>query len=289
MAAHNHDGSKNIRTAVFLNLCFTIIELIGGLLTNSLAILSDALHDFGDTIVLSLAWYAEKKSKQGPDEKRTYGYARLSVFSALASGAVLIGGSLFIVSQAIPRLLNPETVNAPGMMVLAVIGIIFNGIGALRLRKGEGVNEKVLSWHLFEDVFGWIAVLIGGGLIYLFDLPILDPILTIGFTLFILWGVVRSMKEVSNILLEGVPARVNLAVLKKDILDSEGILGLHDVHVWSLEGKTNVLSAHIVITPQSIDEGHAVQTRVKNMLKDKHDIEHATIELETDATCGKDC
>lgn len=145
MAGHNHDGSKNIRTAIFLNVCFTVIELIGGLLTNSLAILSDALHDFGDTIVLSLSWYAEKKSKQGPDEKRTYGYARLSVFSALASGAVLIGGSLFIVSQAIPRLLNPEAVNAPGMMLLAVVGIIFNGIGALRLRKGEGVNEKMLS------------------------------------------------------------------------------------------------------------------------------------------------
>jgi len=289
MKGHSHDGSKNIRTAVFLNLTFTIIELIGGLLTNSLAILSDALHDFGDTIVLSLAWYAEKKSKQGPDEKRTYGYARLSVFSALASGAVLIGGSLFIVSQAIPRLLNPEAVNAPGMMVLAVVGIIFNGIGALRLRKGEGVNEKVLSWHLLEDVFGWIAVLIGGGLIYLFDLPILDPILTIGFTLFILWGVVRSMREVSNILLEGVPERINLASLKEDILGIQGVLGLHDVHVWSLEGKTNVLSAHLVVASQKMEEGHEVQARVKTMLGTKHDIGHATIELETESVCEKDC
>lgn len=132
-------------------------------------------------------------------------------------------------------------------------------------------------------------MLIGGGLIYLFDLPILDPILTIGFTLFTLWGVMRSMREISNILLEGVPERVNLTLLKKDMLDTQDVLGLHDVHVWSLEGKTNVLSAHIVITPQSIDEGHAVQTRVKSMLKEKHDIEHATIELETEATCGKKC
>ncbi|KND51839.1 MAG: cobalt-zinc-cadmium efflux system protein [Parcubacteria bacterium C7867-001] len=290
MSKHSHDSQGNIKIALFLNICFTIIELIGGLLTNSLAILSDALHDFGDTIVLSLAWYAEKKSKQGPDEKRTYGYARLSVFSALASGAVLIGGSLFIVSQAIPRLFNPEAVNAPGMMILAVVGIVFNGIGAYRLKKGKGISERVLSWHLFEDVFGWTAILIGGGLIYLFDLPILDPILTIGFTLFILWGVIRSMGEVSNILLEGVPDRVNLKALKNDIQAFEGVLGLHDVHVWSLEGKTNVLSGHIVINPQSVDEGRAIQQKIKVMLKEKHDIEHATIELETNGSCeGKPC
>lgn len=285
MSKHSHDSQGNIKIALLLNIGFTLIELIGGLLTNSLAILSDALHDFGDTIVLSLAWYAEKKSKQGPDEKRTYGYARLSVFSALVSGAVLIGGSLFIISQAIPRLLNPEAVNAPGMMILAVVGIIFNGIGALRLRKGEGISERVLSWHLFEDVFGWTAILIGGGLIYLFDLPILDPVLTIGFTLFILWGVIRSMGEVSNILLEGVPEQVNLKALKNDILQFEGVLGLHDVHVWSLEGKTNVLSGHIIIKPQSVDEGRAIQQSVKVMLQKKHDIEHATIELETDGSC----
>lgn len=287
MSTHSHESNGNIRTALFLNIVFTIIELIGGLLTNSLAILSDALHDFGDTIVLALALYAEKKSKQGADDKRTYGYARLSVFSALLSGAVLIGGSLFIISQAIPRLLNPEAVHAPGMMILAVVGIIFNGIGAYRLKKGEGVNERVLSWHLFEDVFGWIAVLIGGALIYFFDLPILDPILTIGFTLFILWGVIRSMGEVSNILLEGVPQKINLQMLKIDIQKVDGVLGLHDVHVWSLEGKTNVLSGHIVVNPQSVDEGHAIQQRVKEMLKDKHDIEHATIELETDAKCAE--
>lgn len=285
---HSHDGRKNIRTALFLNIGFTIIELIGGILTNSLAILSDALHDFGDTIVLSLAWFAEKKSEQGPDEKRTYGYARLSVFSALASGAVLIGGSLFIISQAIPRLFSPEPVHAPGMMALAVVGIVFNTIGALRLKKGEGVNEKVLSWHLFEDVLGWTAVLIGGALIYFFDLPILDPIITIGFTLFILWGVIRSMGEVSNILLEGVPERIHLQALKSDIRNIEGVEGLHDVHVWSLEGKTNVLSGHIIIKPQSVDDGRSIQQKVKMMLKEKHDIEHATLEIETNEACDED-
>ncbi len=147
---HNHNDSsqKNIKTALLLNVSFTIIEFVGGIFTNSLAILADALHDLGDSVVLGLALYAEKKSKKGSDAVRTFGYARLSVLSAMVSGAVLIGGSLYILSEAIPRLLNPEAVNAPGMMILAVIGIFFNALGALRLRKGEGINEKVLSWHL---------------------------------------------------------------------------------------------------------------------------------------------
>ena len=286
----NHGSEKNIKTALFLNISFTIIELVGGLLTNSLAILSDALHDFGDSLVLGLALYAEKKSQKGPDQKRTFGYARLSVFSALASGAVLVGGSLFILSAAIPRLLSPETVNAPGMMVLAVFGIFFNALGALRLRKGEGVNEKVLSWHLFEDVMGWSAVLVGGGLIYLFDMPIIDPILTIGFTLFILWGVLRSMRAVANVLLQGVPAGIDVDTLKNDLKAIEGILDVHDVHVWSLDGKTNVLTAHIVVHPQGIDEAHILQRRIKDRLHNTHHIEHSTIELETETTCtGDDC
>lgn len=289
---HNHNDSsqKNIKTALLLNVSFTIIEFVGGIFTNSLAILADALHDLGDSVVLGLALYAEKKSKKGSDAVRTFGYARLSVLSAMVSGAVLIGGSLYILSEAIPRLLNPEAVNAPGMMILAVIGIFFNALGALRLRKGEGINEKVLSWHLLEDVLGWTAVLIGGALIYFFDLPIIDPIVTILFTLFILWGVVRSMREVVNLLLQGVPAKVNLETLKSDLAAMEGILGVHDVHVWSLEGKTNILTAHVVVHPQSIDEAHEFQRKIKERLHDKHHIEHSTIELETEEKCtGNNC
>ncbi len=291
MHDHNHpSGEKNIKTALALNICFTVIEFVGGFFTNSLAILSDALHDLGDSLVLGLALFAEKKSKKGADSKRTFGYARLSVLSATVSGAVLIGGSLFILSEAIPRLLHPESVNAGGMMILAVVGIIFNAIGAWRLKKGESVNEKVLSWHLIEDVLGWIAVLIGGALIYLFDLPILDPIITICFTLFILWGVIRSMKEVVNLLLQGVPPKTDLDALKADIKSIDGVLGLHDLHVWSLDGKSNVLTAHVVVLPQGIDAAHDIQRQIKQKLHDDHEIEHSTIELETEKTCtGNDC
>ncbi len=290
---HDHDtrSQRNIKTALLLNVCFTVIELIGGLLTNSLAILADALHDLGDSLVLGLALYAEKKSEKGPDTKRTFGYARLSVFSALASGAVLIGGSLFIISAAIPRLLHPQTVNAPGMMILAVVGIFFNTLGALRLRRGKGMNEKVLSWHLFEDVFGWTAVLIGGGLIYLLDMPIIDPILTIGFTVFILWGVVRSMREVANILLQGVPAHINIEAAKTSVLAIPGITGVHDMHIWSLDGKNDIFSGHIVVdsTLLQTDRLEETKKKIKETLH-AHHIEHSTIELENKEYCsGIDC
>jgi len=290
MHDHSHSRKSNIGTAILLNVSFTIIEIIGGLLTNSLAILSDALHDFGDSIVLISAWFAEKKAEQGPDAKRTFGYARVSLFSALFSGVILTAGSVFILFQAIPRLLEPEAVYAPGMILLAIIGIVFNGIGALRLKKGASLNEKVLTWHLLEDVLGWSAVLIGAILILIFDLPILDPFLTIGYTLFILWGVTKRMKEVANVLLQGVPAEVNIEALKNDVRSVEGVIGMHDVHVWSLEGQTNVLSAHVIVHPQSIDDAHSIQRNIKDVLRKQHRIEHSTIELETEATCtGDDC
>lgn len=290
MHDHKHGRSGNIGMAIILNVSFTIIEIIGGILTNSLAILSDALHDFGDSIVLISAWFAEKKAAKGPDAKRTFGYARLSLFSALFSGVVLAAGSIFILFQAIPRLLSPEPVYAQGMIALAVVGIIFNGIGVLRLKRGASLNEKVLTWHLLEDVLGWTAVLVGAVLIYLFDMPILDPILTIGYTTFILWGVTRRMREVANVLLQGVPAEVDIEALKIDIRKVEGVQNVHDVHVWSLDGETNVLTAHVAVASQSIDDAYTIQRRIKDRLHDQHHIEHSTIELETEATCtGDDC
>ncbi len=291
MHERSHDSQKNVKMALFLNIGFTIIELIGGLLTNSLAILSDALHDLGDSVVLGLALFAEKKAEKGPDAKRTFGYARLSIFSALFSGAILVGGSIFILSQAIPRLLNPESVYAPGMIVLAIVGILFNGLGALRLKRGEGMNERVLSWHLFEDVLGWCAVLIGGILIYRFDAPIIDPILTIGYTAFILWGVIRSMREVANILLQGVPAHIDIKAAKASVLSLSGVTGIHDIHVWSLDGKNDIFSGHVVVDSALLQVGRLEETKkkIKETLH-AHHIEHSTIELENKEYCsGIDC
>ena len=291
MHSHNKNSNreKNIKTAVFLNITFTIIEVVGGLWTNSLAILSDALHDFGDSIALIISWIAERKAKKPADEKRTYGYQRLSLFSALLAGMVLTFGSLFILSKAIPRLLNPEHTNAPGMIGIAVIGIVINGIGVWRLKQGQSQNEKVLSWHLLEDVLGWIVILIGGIIIHFWDKHIIDPIMTLGFTAFVLWGAARNIKGTFNIFMQGVPEHIDIDKIKQSLQEVKEIKQIHDVHIWSLEGETDIFSGHIVVDKATLQNPDTIKKRIKNVLANHH-IEHSTIELESEEFCsGVEC
>jgi cobalt-zinc-cadmium efflux system protein len=276
---------ERVRFAAFLNFAFTIIELIGGFWTNSLAILSDALHDFGDSIALLVSWLLERGAKKSPDAKYTFGYQRLSLFSALFSAFVLIGGSIVIIFQAIPRFLNPEPVNAFGMVGIAFVGIIFNGVGFFLLKKGESLNEKVLSWHLLEDVLGWIGILVGGIIIYFWDFYLIDPILTVVLTAFILYNVAKSLREAVSILLQGVPKHINLEAVKKDIKAVKGVIGIHDIHIWSLEGETDVFTAHVVLDDETLQK-RPEQTKqtIKETLKSHH-VEHSTIELESKYRC----
>lgn len=159
--SHAHDGAGNLKVAFLLNLGFTIIEIAGGFWTNSIAILTDAVHDSGDCISLGFAWYLQKISSRERTSTYTYGYRRFSVLGALITGLVLLAGLTFILWNAVKRLISPEEVLAPGMIALAVIGVVMNGAAVLRVRKGESLSEKVVSWHLLEDTLGWIAVLIG--------------------------------------------------------------------------------------------------------------------------------
>ncbi len=292
---HQHKESnreKNIKIAVFLNLGFTVFEIIGGLWANSLAILSDALHDFGDSIALITSFIAEKKAKQPADAKRTYGYQRLSLFSAVFAAVVLVSGSLLILTRAIPRLFFPEHSNATGMMALAVVGIIVNSLAMWRLKQGQSQNEKVLTWHMIEDVLGWLVIFIGGGLIYFWDNHLIDPIMTIGFTLFVLWGVIKNLKNTLNILMQGVPEHINLAKIKGALLALKSVEKVHDIHVWSLEGETDVFSGHIVVNEAVLADPELINNlkkRIKRVLKNLH-IEHSTIEFEAKGLCaGPNC
>ncbi len=279
------EREERVRFAAFLNFCFVVVELVGGFWTNSLAILSDALHDFGDSIALLVSWLFERGAKKSPDARYTFGYQRLSLFSALFSASILIAGSIIIIFQAIPRFLNPEPVNAFGMVGIAIIGIVFNGAGFFLLKKGESLNEKVLSWHLLEDVLGWVAILVGGIVIYFWQFYLIDPILTVALTAFILYNVAQSLREAVSILLQGVPKHINLEAVKKDINTIKGVIGIHDIHIWSLEGETDVFTAHVVLDDETLEK-QAEQTKqtIKETLL-KHHIEHSTIELESKYHC----
>ncbi|MCX8153185.1 MAG: cation diffusion facilitator family transporter, partial [Candidatus Bathyarchaeota archaeon] len=243
------------------------------------------LHDFGDSATLLASWFFERKAKKSPNAKYTFGYQRLSLFSALFAASILIGGSIVIILQAIPRFLNPEPVNAFGMIGIAVMGLAFNGAGFFLLKRGGSLNEKVLSWHLLEDVLGWSGILLGGFIIYFSDFYLIDPILTIGFTAFVLYGVTENLQEAINILLQGVPKHINIEAVKRDIESIKGVIGIHDVHIWSLEGETDVFSAHIVLDDETLQKAPE-QTRqaIKDTLQ-RHHIEHSTIELESQNQC----
>jgi len=279
------EREERVRFAAFLNFAFTIIEIIGGFWTNSLAILSDALHDFGDSIALLVSWLFERGAKKSPDARYTFGYQRLSLFSTLFAASILIGGSIVIILQAIPRFLNPVPVNAFGMVGIAFVGIAFNGAGFFLLKKGESLNEKVLSWHLLEDVLGWVGILIGGIIIYFWNFYLVDPIMTIGLTAFILYNVTKNLREAVSILLQGVPKHINLEAVKQDLKAVKGVLGLHDIHIWSLEGETDVFTAHVVLDDETLKKQpeQTKQTIKETLLK--HHIEHSTIELESQYQC----
>lgn len=284
------EREKRVRFAAILNVAFTVLELVGGFWTNSLAILSDALHDFGDSVALLVSWLFERGAKKLPDTSRTFGYQRLSLFSALFSASILFGGSIIIIFQAIPRLLNPEFVNAFGMVGIAIVGILFNGAGFFLLKRGESLNEKVLSWHLLEDVLGWVGILVGGVIIYFWDFYILDPILTIGLTAFILYNVAKSLREAINILLQGVPKHINLEAVKQEITSINGVIGIHDIHIWSLEGETDIFTAHVVLDDETLKKQPEQTKKAIKRTLEKHHVEHSTIEIESKYQCaGKVC
>ena len=289
MHSHDHDKTSPISWAIVLNLTFTVMEIVGGLFTNSLTILSDALHDFGDSLVLILAWLAEKHARRSPDKRRTFGYKRFSLAAAITTSFVLLGGSLFILSQAVPRLLRPEPVNSQGMIILALIGVAFNGIGFWKLRSGQSLNERAITWHLLEDVLGWVVVLLGSIIMYFWQNPILDPLMTIGYTLFIFWGVIKNLKESLNILMQGVPAHIDLDHIEQGLLKIKQVVSVHDMHVWSLDGETDVFTGHIVVEDEAMKKAESLKRTLKAELE-KHHIEHSTIELESRSFCsGIDC
>ena len=278
---HQHDLSSNrIGTVFILNLVFTIIEFVGGLLTNSTAIMADAIHDLGDTLSIGFAWLLNKLSQKQTDDEFTYGYFRFSSLAALINGLVLVIGSVWILSESIPRLMSPEMPHAVGMFWLAILGVIVNGVAAWRLSAGKTQNERILNWHLLEDVLGWIAVLIVSVCLMFFDWPILDPALSIVFTLFILINVLKNTYQTIKIFMQSVPDKKLLENIRRDLQSIEHVINIHHVHLWSLDGERHVLTAHLEIDEHMSSVNQAqIKQQVFRILS-KYPLSHTTIEFE---------
>lgn len=284
--SHENQSGKNLKIAFFLNLGFTVLEIIGGFYVNSVAILSDAVHDLGDSLSLGTSWYLDHKSKQGASKNFSFGYTRFSLLGALINSLVLIAGSIYVVYEAIGRLIEPEHSDADGMIIFAIIGVLVNGYAAYKLSGGKSMNEKVVSWHLIEDVLGWVAVLIVGIVLKFEDIQYLDPALSLLITIYILYNVVKRLKDTLFIFLQGAPKDIDINEVKDKILAIKNIDSLHHTHIWSLEGEKHVFTTHIKLKNiKKFEQLLQIKKEVKALLKD-YQFEHYTVETELDEeTC----
>jgi len=268
-------SERNILIAFILNLAFSIFEFIGGAVTGSVAIISDAVHDIGDAVSIGVSYFLEKKSRKKPDGVYTYGYARYSVVGSVVTTLILLFGSAAVIYNAVLRIFDPVEINYKGMIIFAVIGVIVNLAAAMVTKEGDSLNQKAVNLHMLEDVLGWIVVLVGGVIMNFTDIRMIDPVMSLGVALFILVNAVKNLKEVLDVFLEKAPHGIDVAELQKHITAIDGVAGVHHVHIWSIDGQNSFATMHIVTS----DNTHKIKDRVKEELR-KHGIGHATLELE---------
>lgn len=277
---HAHGSGGNLGVAFALNFAFTLIEFAGGLWTNSIAILSDAVHDLGDSLSLGLAWHFDRVSRRGRTPRNTYGYRRYALLGGLITAIVLVLGISFVLWNAVVRLFDPQPVNAQGMLLLAVLGVAFNGAAALRVRKGSSLTERVVSWHLLEDTLGWVAVLVGAGVMSVWDLPIIDPLLSIGISIFVLWNVLRTLRQFFAIFLQRAPAGFEVEEFEARARQIPGVADARHTHSWSIDGQSHVLTTHLVMEAGA-DLAQVVRAKAQaRAMLDAQAFEHVTIEAE---------
>ena len=272
---------RNILIAFILNFGFSVFELIGGLFTGSVAILSDAVHDIGDAAGIGVSYFLERKSKKKPDEVYTYGYGRYSVVGSTITTLILLLGSGLVIYNAIHRIVSPMRIDYNGMIVFAIVGVCVNLAAAFFTKEGDSLNQKAVNLHMLEDVLGWLVVLIGAIVMRFTDFALIDPIMSIGVALFILIHALRTLKENLDLFLEKTPCGMNASKLREHICALDGVLDVHHVHLWSMDGQSNYATMHVVTN----EDPHRIKEKIRDELRE-HGIGHATLELEAE---GEHC
>ena len=269
-------SDKRILLAFLLNLFFSAFELIGGAVTGSIAILSDAIHDLGDAVSIGISWLLERKSKGEPDSRYTYGYARYSVLGGMLTSLILFLGSAAVICSSIFRLLHPVPIHYDGMILLAVFGIAVNLLAVRMTHGGDSLNQKAINLHMLEDVLGWIVVLIGAVVMRLTDLSFLDSVLSIAVALFILYHAVKTLLESLDLFLEKTPKGFSVEALRSLVCSLEQVQDVHHIHIWSLDSRQIYATMHVV----TASDPHDVKEQVRDLLF-HYGVHHATLELET--------
>ncbi len=284
---HVHEaGAKALGLAFFINLAFTLVEVVGGWWTGSIAVLTDAFHDAGDCLVLGTAWYLQRVAMRGRDAHYSYGYGRYSMLGGWLTSVVLIAGAIGMLVISVPRLWAPSTPNTVGMIGIAVFGLAMNGFAAWKLHGGGTLNERGAYLHLLEDVLGWAAVLLGGIIIHYTDWAIVDPLLSVAISCFILYNAVGTLRQGTGILMQEIPAQLDMQAVRSTLMAIPHVTDLHDQHTWTLDGSFIIHTVHLVVADVDLKAVLEAKAAARNALQ-QMGIHHATIELEwAEEHCG---
>ena len=270
-------SERNILIAFLLNLSFSVFEFLGGIFTGSVAILSDSIHDMGDALSIGVAYFLERKSKKQPDDVYTYGYLRYSVLGGMLTAFILLVGSVLVVVSAVNRIFHPQEIHYNGMILFAVFGVIVNFAAAYFTRDGDSINQKAVNLHMLEDVLGWAVVLVGAIVMRFTDFWLIDPILSIGVAVYIFIHAFSHMKEGLALFLVKIPDHISAEDIRHHLTEIDGVLDVHHIHIWSMDGNRNYATMHIVAR----GDFPAVKKAVRKELQE-FGIFHATLELEAE-------
>lgn len=284
-SGHDHGGgTKNegrIAAALLLTLAFLIVEVIAGVLTQSLALISDAAHMFTDVAGLAVALAAIRIAKRPADTKRTFGYYRFEILASAFNAVLLFAVAIYILYEAYQRFQNPPEVHSVPMLIVAVVGLVVNFV-SLRLLSGgkdQSLNVKGAYLEVWSDMLGSVGVIAAAAIIYFTGWTWVDSLVAVGIGLWVLPRTWELLKETTNILLQGVPRGLDVERIDAELKAIDGVTGIHSLHVWALTSGKNVVSAHIEITSMVGDQ-QSLRRMIEQMLHDRFGLAYATIQLE---------
>ena len=281
-------GGAKLRLALGLTLAILVIELAGGLLSHSLALLSDAGHVLTDVFALGLAWFAIEQAKRPADQRRSYGYQRVGILAALLNALTLMVIVLAIAVEALRRLMAPVPVEAGVVIITALLGISVNAFVILLLRGGgPSLNLRAALLHVTGDVAASVGVVVAGVVIVLTGWLYIDPILSLAIAALIAYGAWKIVRETVNLLMEGTPREINLPAITRQITSTPNVSGVHDLHVWALSSEQVALSCHVVVGDISLGDAEHVIRDLEHRLCDRFAIGHTTIQVESCHPCGE--
>ncbi len=294
MSEHHHHHEvqgKNLFITIVLNVIITLSQIVGGVVSGSLALLSDALHNFSDVIALVIAWWANKIAAREQTEAKTYGYKRAEILATLFNASVLIGIGFYLIVEAVQKFLHPEPVDSTIVIYLGLLSIVLNAASVLLIKDDshDNMNIKAAYLHLLTDVMTSVAVVIGGLLMKYFGLFWIDPLISVIIALYLMSASVGLVKDAGSILMQFTPENIDIQALQEAIVHSHAeVKNLHHLHLWRLDEHNIHLEAHLDYNENlTLKEANAITASIEKMLLEKFGINHCTFQSEYDVDDNK--